>query len=195
MGGVAEVAVPRSQFTTRVTFTNLSAAELGALVSCFRPALALAGEIPDGFSAGEPVLQLRLGGGKPLGFGAVDADISGLRVHSTASRYLGGEPDAISLESAVEAFRGWVPKGVRETWPDLAAVLRRDHVNPARVAYPPGANWPQEGEDEPTDFRKPFAFFKQVTGSDQCEEPFPVLSEPPRSLKPQLRIPGNEGKG
>jgi CRISPR-associated protein (TIGR03986 family) len=143
----------------RVTFDNLSRAELGGLLAAFDPRQALAGLVPKGRR-----LLVRLGGGKPLGLGSCTATVSGLRVWTAASRY-GGAPEAAPDPDAyLREFAEDCPPEIREnTWPALAAVLAEGTVDPARVWYPPGAHWPDR-QDDLEEFDKPFAFFTASSG-------------------------------
>lgn len=189
MGGAARVLPPGTELTSAIHFVNLSRTELGALVAVLQPGIALASVVPPSYSAEERPLQIRLGGAKPLGYGAVDVQIERLVLESAASRYLGAESPEATLGELIDEFKKSVVPEVSATWPDLAAVLHRDHVNPARVMYPPKLPWPSQGQPEPGKFREPFDFFKSVSGSDQNDAPHQVLPPSPRDLTQHLRIP------
>lgn len=180
---------PGTELTSAIHFVNLSRTELGALVAVLQPGIALASVVPPSYSAEERPLQIRLGGAKPLGYGAVDVQIERLVLESAASRYLGAESPEATLGELIDEFKKSVVPEVSATWPDLAAVLHRDHVNPARVMYPPKLPWPSQGQPEPGKFREPFDFFKSVSGSDQNDAPHQVLPPSPRDLTQHLRIP------
>ncbi|MCB0990940.1 MAG: hypothetical protein KDB16_08180 [Acidimicrobiales bacterium] len=189
MGGDAEILPAGSTLSTAITFVNLSEQELGGLIAVLQPSLALAPYVPVGYMKEPQPLQLRLGGGKPLGLGAVDCTIDQLTVESAASRYLGAEGPTCELGQLVDAFVRHMQEAAPDivsTWPDVAAVLRHGHVNPARVAYPPSGDWPAADADEPATFRETFRFFGKVTGSNLCEPGFTTLNPSPRSPEQQL---------
>ena len=143
----------------RVTFDNLSRAELGGLLAAFEPHRVLALSVPE---AG-PVL-LHLGGGKPLGLGSCAAAVGDLRVWTAASRYGGGPVETPDADGYVREFAGACPAEIKDAvWPSLTAVLARGTVNPAQVWYPPGEYWPDQ-EDHQKAFDEPFAFFTASSG-------------------------------
>lgn len=139
----------------RITFDNLSRAELGGLLAAFEPNRVLDHEGP---------VLLHLGGGKPLGLGSCHATAGDLRVWTAASRYGGAPAEAPDPDGYVREFARTCPAGIKDAiWPPLAAVLAQETVNPAQVWYPPGEYWPDQSYD-PEAFDKPFAFFTASSG-------------------------------
>jgi hypothetical protein len=159
----------------RVTFDNLSRAELGGLLAALEPHRVLAPAPPE---AG-PVL-LHLGGGKPLGLGSCAATVEDLQVWTAASRYGDAPAETPDADEYVREFVGACPAGIKDAvWPSLAAALARDTVNPSQVWYPPGEHWPdQEGRQK--EFDEPFAFFTASSG---------MHIEPPGWPRPLVRLP------
>ena len=195
-GPPVQVLPAGTELTTTIHFVNLSTVELGALLGVLQPGAVLRDKVPVGFAAGEEPLQLRFGGGKPLGYGAVDVTIDRFVVESASSRYLGVARPDLSVEAAITAFADHASAEIVALWPDLAAVLRRNHVNPARVMYPPGRPWPEEGRAESEKFREPFEFFKSVSGEyRRDEDSHAVLPSPPRNAAQQLPIVEARGNG
>ena len=139
----------------RITFDNLSRAELGGLLAAFEPHRVLT-------HAG-PIL-LHLGGGKPLGLGSCAATVEDLRVWTAASRYGGAPAETPDADAYVREFAGTCPAEIKDAiWPSLTAVLAEGTVNPAQVWYPPGEYWPDQ-EDHQKAFDEPFAFFTASSG-------------------------------
>lgn len=146
--------------TQTITFDNLDLAELGGLLAALRPDRAVCRG--DAAETRGP-LRLHLGGGKPLGLGSCDVTVADVEVWDAASRYGGGPDPAFEQEAAIEAFVAACPAEVTATWPALAAVLAAGTVNPARVWYPPGADW-TDRERKPKQFDEAFAFFTVTSG-------------------------------
>lgn len=170
------IAPAGTQLSQRVSFDNLSEAELGGLLAAFEPQRVL------GALAGGRRVLSHLGGGKPLGLGSCTATVSGLRAWNAASRY-GGAPDIVPDDGGyVRAFTEDCPDAVKGTWPSLAAVLAEGTVDARRIWYPPGAYWPDQALDE-QQFDEPFAFFKRSSGLFLKDKPAA------RSLVP-LPVPG-----
>ena len=170
------IAPAGTTLTQRISFDNLSEAELGGLIAALDPGRVLS-------SDGKPLL-LHLGGGKPLGLGSCSAAVTELRTWDADSRY-GGAPEAAPDEDAyVRAFREACPAELTSTWPSLAAVLAEGSVDPARVWYPPGSYWAHQSLDEKA-FDEPFAFFTAssgmflATGGDQLRKRELIPLPPP----------------
>jgi len=70
-----------AEFTTTVTFDNLSAAQLGSLLVALDPRLYLTGDV-----------VTTVGGGRPFGWGAINTTITGLKASTACHRYLGTAP-------------------------------------------------------------------------------------------------------
>jgi len=168
------IASAGTALSQRITFDNLSPAELGSLLAAFEPQRVLGQH-----ASGE--LRLHLGGGKPLGLGSCAAVVSGLRVWSAASRYGGGSEVISDGDGYVAQFAGACPEDVRGTWPALAAVLGEDSVDAGHVWYPPGAYWGDRA-DGLQRFDEPFAFFTGTSGMF-------LQAKAPRAIVP-LPAPG-----
>lgn len=139
--------------TTTLRFENLSKSEIGGLLCALIPGLLLESEKEkhDGYDK-EGEIAFVIGGGKPFGYGRMVADIDGsaeVAIFSAEGRYTNGAAEDTTVEDLVNAFKDSVPESVQEIWPDLAAVLRKGHVNAERIAYPS------------------LEFFKKISGSNR----------------------------
>ena len=124
----------------RVTFDNLSRAELGSLLAAFEPHRVLSPAPQAG-----PVL-LHLGGGKPLGLGSCAATVEDLRVWTAASRYGGAPAETPDADAYLREFAAACPAEIKDAiWPSLTAVLAKGTVPAAQVWYPPGEYWARPG--------------------------------------------------
>jgi CRISPR-associated protein (TIGR03986 family) len=151
------LAPPGTVLCQRVTFDNLSRAELGGLLAAFEPHRVLPAA-----QGGPPLLHL--GGGKPLGLGSCTAAVDDLRVWSAASRYGGAPAETPDEDAYLNEFADACPAEIiDEVWPPLAAVLASGTVDPAQVWYPPGRYWADQ-EDHAKAFDEPFAFFTFSSG-------------------------------
>jgi CRISPR-associated protein (TIGR03986 family) len=168
-----ELVPAGSSFQARISFENLSPAELGSLLAVLDPTAVLGGLVPPGHGEA-PELAGRLGGGKPLGLGSIDSAYQDLEVHSAASRYGHDRPPPVDPAALLQAFVAAVPEAVQATWPDLAAVLDLGHVDPRWLWYPPGSFWP--APDQPPTaaalerFDRGFEFWQQTSGRPLSEE-------------------------
>lgn len=160
MSSDVELVEPGAVFEAKVRFDNLTPPELGGLLAALDPSLVLLQEAPAGFGE-PPEICGRLGGGRPFGLGTVAVDHLGLAVHTAESRYGSAEPPNVAVSDCIDAFTAAVPHDVRQTWPDLAAVLDVGHVNPERVWYPPAATWDRAGTQR---FDESFTFFRATSG-------------------------------
>lgn len=175
----AETVVAGSTFQGRVSFDNLTEAELGGLLAALDPSLLLPSWAPPGF-AEVPVIAGHLGGGKPLGLGSVEVLELRLVLHSGASRYAASEPSPrLQADELVGAFVESTPAPLRATWRHIAAVLNVGHVYPAAIWYPPGAPWDEAGSER---FDDGFTFWKKSAGRfvkpDKPQEPILALADP-----------------
>ena len=159
----------------RVTFDNLSRAELGGLLAAFEPHRVLPPAAPQ---AG--TILLHLGGGKPLGLGSCAATVEDLRVWTAASRYGTAPAETPDADAYLREFAAACPAEIRDAiWPPLTAVLASGTVPAAQVWYPPGEYWPdQKGHQKA--FDEPFAFFTASSG---------MHIEPPGKQRPLVRLP------
>ncbi|MFJ9675397.1 RAMP superfamily CRISPR-associated protein [Streptomyces sp. NPDC101221] len=171
----AEAVAPGSRFTYTVRFAGLDLGELGGLLAALDPAGLFPGDT--GFA---------VGGGRPLGFGTCTSRVRALRAYTATQWYAGAgrEPSAIKPQAAISAFRDTVDRGVRETWPDVRAVLTLDQVAPDSVWYPVKARIP-EGKLTPEDLEAGFTFWAESAGEQLADRrrelrPLPRPSAPPQ---------------
>lgn len=163
-----------------VHFEQLTAVQLLSLLAVLHPELLLrlygVEAIPGG-----PVI--RIGGGKPLGFGAVRPRIRSLRMQASADRYTGSEPAReISLDEALARLlegggtarageliarrvqpSGTAEDGVGRNVRRLRRLMDPDGLDTDvdKVAYPPGAEWSRFGSKP---FHESFTFFAKTHG-------------------------------
>lgn len=180
----ARIFAPEKRFTTTVWFDGLSVAELGGLLAALQPALLLA---PASSHSANRAVCLPIGGGKPFGFGALSPTVALERVDSAGSRYGDEQPPAVTVATAVAAFRESVPEGIRDTvWPALGAVLTPDHVNPERVWYPPGEPWSRR-RAQPEQFDRGFEFWKATQGQRMKRGDRPLTPLPDPAAGPEAQ--------
>ena len=131
---------PRKWQST-VIFENLTEAEIGGLVAALQPELGFKAYTDKEYThpnSGE--YTVRLGGGKPLGFGVFGTDVCIEKLHSARSRYGGDDIDVDLtrfMKVAVDAFIDETTKAVLDTWPHIAAMLHSGHIDASLVSYPP----------------------------------------------------------
>ncbi len=190
------LAPPGTVLVQRVTFDNLSRAELGGLLATFEPQRVLLADGP-----GRRQLRLYLGGGKPLGLGSCQASVEELRVWTADSRYGGAPAVAPDPDGYIGEFRDATPPEVRATWPALTAVLADDSVDPKLVSYPPGAFWDERAANL-KDFDEPFEFFKVTAGNylkngsrPMCPLPEPTDADLTLPIIPKTGRGRNERRG
>jgi CRISPR-associated protein (TIGR03986 family) len=179
------IAPPGTILTQKISFDNLSPADLGGLLAVFNPGRVL--------PTGDAPPHLHLGGGKPLGLGSCTASVSDLQVWDAASRYGGGQQPQRDEDSWVGAFREACRPEVTATWPALAAVLTARGQDAPYVWYPPGASWSARSDAEKT-FDEPFAFFTASSGmflADGKRELIPLPD--PGQADQSLRIVPKDG--
>lgn len=154
---IADLVDRGAIFEGRFVFESLSRAQLGAILAVLNPTLLATPEFaPDDGR----VFCWHVGGGRPLGLGSVtlddetpDREAIRLTLDAPAGgRYTGETATTIDgefLKRLVMDFVATVPQGVRDTWPDLAAMLTHDYVNPDIVRYPSVAKWPSTSDVTP----------------------------------------------
>jgi CRISPR-associated protein (TIGR03986 family) len=132
----AQPVAKGSTFQSTVVFENLTSVELGSLLAALDPGRwALA-------AGREQNLAVRLGGGKPLGFGVVQSEVTQLRLDHSASRWL-GVADVVptaDIGDMVTTFVEAAPAPVTDTWESLAHLLTVDFVDRDLVQYPVGTS-------------------------------------------------------
>jgi len=195
---------PGARITVRLGLTEVSVAELGALLETF--------ELCSGSG------RLRMGYAKPLGFGSLEVDMGSidLRVASGAeirASYVDGRvpspgsADGGRIDALRRAFQDAQPQGGTLGWADGAPLaVRRAFEGPdddRRVTYPvaiDGSGSALEGyawfvENERADGPLPLPMI------DAPDPTLPVLTEMPKDQKgrgPQGRGPqrgGQQGRG
>lgn len=182
LAATAEAVAEQSVFTYTVRFNGLSPAEIGGLLAALSPAQVLADRVPH--AIGDPVIGLAVGGGRSFGFGTCTTRVAGLRVHNARSYYLGQDPPAFSVGAAVREFTAAVDAGVQSTWSSLAAALHLDHVDPAKVWYPPAKSIPK-GPLRKADLEPGFEFWKQTRGFQHTHGEDPLLPLPDADAESQ----------
>ena len=158
-----------------VTFDQITGAQLASLWCLLNPA-----SLFESFKVKGPHAPVvRLGGGKPLGFGSVAPSIISYKVFRSKERYLddGAEFDSdrdssasTALGVAADRWNNFVkdieerviPDGNRKKFVDNVRKLTRlmdlDGLGDVKdlVTYPPNASWEQYGSE---DFHKSYKFF------------------------------------
>ena len=171
------------RFTGTISFDGLTEAELGGLLAAVSPSVVIDSAPRPGIAATEASVCVPVGGGKPFGFGAMHTRITLDWIASAGSRYRGAAHPAITTASAVAAFTGSVPQGIRDrVWKALHGVLTVDHVDPTRVWYPPGASWAAHDANttqEITRFDEGYQFWKLSQGQRLNAEDRPLVPLPP----------------
>ena len=177
MASRAEAFPTGTRFTGSLWFEGLTAGQIGELLACLTPAEVLA-------HTDDETLVFTVGGGKPFGFGACTVTATLAEVHDAESRWLGGDPPALTAADALAAFRASSPTA-HSTWPALAKAVTLDAVDTDEVWYPPGAGWGQVGSK---DFDGGYEFWKQSVGRKQAQPPhkeliqLPAITEAVQSL-------------
>ena len=141
---------------------------------------------------------VRLGGGKPLGFGAAKPRIVGFNVSTIQNRYKGTTPDfsgganaKFPLDLDKDALKEWVDelkarvmegataKALKDNIKALKHVMSLDGLGKDKnsVAYPPNAPWSQYGRKA---FHESYEFFSKTNGRAYSKgwgdwKPLPVL--------------------
>jgi len=164
MNSRAQPVAKDSTFQSAVVFENLTSVELGSLLAALDPnrwAVATGHNQP---------LAVRLGGGKPLGFGVVQSEVTELRLDDSASRWLGtvSAAERVGIDDLVKSFVTAAPAHVTDTWSSLAHLLTLDFVNPDLVQYPIGSP-------------DAFAFWGNSIGETQGTKTLPLINLPDAS--------------
>nr|WP_283251577.1 RAMP superfamily CRISPR-associated protein [Aeromicrobium duanguangcaii] len=143
-----QVFSPGTQLTTRIQFVNVTPAQLAELLVSIKPALKWEGTV------------LRIGGGKPFGFGSVTAAV-GVTFWKGKGRYLGDEPSRIEDGEAAEWVKSNLDLDEKAWWPDLKRVSAQDpELGDAPVWYPSDGN----GQPGTSAFDSGFGFWKRSAG-------------------------------
>ena len=129
------------EWRSTVKFENLTKADLGGVLAALQPAFAFEHHRVNlnerknqeykhrGNEGGE--YTVRLGGGKPLGFGIFRTVVSITELHNAASRYGNSQfNDDIDgfIKHCLDDFLEATHDKVTDTWPDLAAMLHTGHL-------------------------------------------------------------------
>ena len=151
-GIVSEVTTvgAEHQWRSTVKFENLTTADLGGVLAALQPSLAFEyhkwkleeskernnqAYVHRGNEGGE--YTVRLGGGKPLGFGIFRTCVVIKELHSAHSRYgydskLTNDMDGF-VKRCLSDFLEATPNDIKDTWPDLAAMLHTEHLTPCQT--------------------------------------------------------------
>lgn len=144
-------------FVSRITFDNLDAAQLGLLLAAAKPSLLL----------GEAASSIQIGRGKPLGFGQVSPQISGLTFQSAVNRYA-DLAESLTLEEALgAAVLDLDTRNLTEVHRALARVLTPNAVDSDRVWYPTTGNFNDRRlltKDQRVQFNWSFEWFAHHSG-------------------------------
>lgn len=180
MGDDVTVMAVGSTFTTRVTFDNLTTAQIGSLLAALDPSQALGGKC-----------VISVGGGRPFGWGGVAATISEFTAQSATSRYAGSPAASPTAQECVTAYRdSMAGQPGRSEWDTLAKLLT---VNPpgvqdAHVWYPPN---PRPGFQRGTQrYDEGFEFWQKSNGFELTKPPHRPLKSLPQADATDQNIPG-----
>lgn len=165
MARTASLAPAGTRVTAKVTFDAIDELSLRTLLWALDPAPLL--RLPP--TRRDATFAVHLGGGKSLGLGSATVELDDLKVTTVAERYSGAAAapamhfTSITRESA-SALAQRVGAFNRNLEP-LARLLDLKGLgaDESFVTYPPGAFWPDVGEE---DFRKSFAFFVEADGKE-----------------------------
>lgn len=190
-------------FKGSVSFDQISVAELESVLAAMDPS-----RVERLMHGGKPgrAVAVRIGGGKPVGFGSASVTIEDVRAHALSDLYwdtrsqgapvspraISDEPvvsaegmmsreAAIALNERVGRFTGNIPK--------LAYLLDLKALGDLSnyVSYPPGAEWGEYGSDA---FRESFAFFQEANGQQLVghRRRWRILPEVDPSSSPSIPI-------
>jgi hypothetical protein len=190
-----------TEFTTTVTFDNLSRAELGSVIAALDPR----------FLWPDSDVVTSVGGGKPFGFGSVSVTVERVTIESPAVRYLGSDGATPTVQDCMRAFvgdggsgsddptvrgRGVVSAAARRNWPALRSALTFGYVDDALVWYPPGS-----GTRGSAGYDQGFDFWKKSSGTTADGEERHLVCPPSSAALPTeqvlhlnvRRLPGRDG--
>lgn len=171
------LVMPKAVFRTRVTFENLTLAELGSLIAAICPKLALTP------APGKSIVT-SVGGGKPLGWGSVSTSIDGFAVWSALTRYAGAPAHPITAKEAVAEYLSaaatWQWKD--RTWAELGRALSLGAVPDQDVWYPV----PQGTRRGTPDYDKAYAFFGATVGLWRRRPQGDLVEDKPLVSLPQV---------
>jgi len=181
-----------SKLRTRITFDNLSADEIGSLVAAVDPRMVLghSGEVRG------PVISV--GGGRPFGWGAVTADITGFYASTAKQRYLGADAEQstdgqpampLTMDICVAAYRGVAAARNTAEWALLTKLLtvNPEGVQDAHVWYPPNPTGRHQRGSAKYD--EGFAFWQRTSGFRLTNQPNRPLQSLPNPAAPDQNIP------
>lgn len=147
-----------------IRFENVTLEQLGAVVASLAPASLRAFQ-HEYRSDDAGAFCFTVGGGKPLGLGALECDRLEIILEGAAERYTGSPVEQIEPTHAADAFARAAAPGLRTTWVDLLELLRWNAVNSAMVSYPPKTPWPDNPESDAEDlYAAGFEWWKRSAG-------------------------------
>ncbi|MGV1006360.1 MAG: hypothetical protein ACOYEV_16695, partial [Candidatus Nanopelagicales bacterium] len=152
-------------FTGSLTFENLSATDLAALLVSLDPARIAEHARPSRAhrtQADQARYCFTLGGGKPLGLGSLSVESVSVLCEDAADRYTGmSGPAATSGESWIDELAVAYPAAAA-TWPAFLELSCWNAVDPALVCYPRDVPWPVC--DGPDLFKTGFGWWTNTAG-------------------------------
>lgn len=170
-----------ASFSARVTFENLTKAQVGSLLAAADPGLVLEGDI-----------VTSIGGGRPFGWGAVSPRVSELTIESALERYLGhNDSPAPTVEDCVNSYRvAATEAAAAEGWPSVQRILTLNPpgVSDGDVWYPPSR---QAGARGSAEYDQGFDFWQGTSGWRLTKSDRPLQSLPAIDL-PNQHLPWYE---
>ncbi|MFV0405945.1 MAG: TIGR03986 family CRISPR-associated RAMP protein [Propioniciclava sp.] len=175
--------VEQAELTQTVTFDGLDAVALASLLATLTPALVL-GESGD--------FALRLGRGKPLGLGSVQAKVK-LKMTTVAVRYDKGPEVLTELPDLTEVLKNQIPArcgNLKTIHEEAAKVLDIGGLGARAVdvSYPTTQPW---GSYDTDDFHRGYTFFEEHQGKVTKKDK--ILTRGPWAPLP--KIPEEQGQG
>lgn len=150
-----------------ILFENLSSADLAAILVCLDPARISQHGAPGRVhrtKSAPATYCFTLGGGKPLGLGALTVKALDVTCQGAAERYNGTQTrkvDAEQIDDWVRELVAAYPDAVA-TWPALLELCCWNAVNPTMVGYPRDTPWPRG--DGPDLYKAGFDWWKRAAG-------------------------------
>lgn len=189
MGPQSRLVVNAGQFTQTITVDGLPAKHVATLLATIQPGRLLAKQ-----GAHERTYVVRVGGGKPLGLGALSAKSVQVSLQTAADRYAANAAALTDLPLTDE-LRDELQRssqltdvlGALELVLDVNALDQGGFTN--LVWYPPARRWSEAGTP---DFDESFEFFGHYSGlmkrSRGAFRPLPHLPAAGESFDPTVEI-------
>lgn len=158
----ATVIEEHVKFTSTVTFTNLTEAQLGSLLAAIQPDLLFQNIPENPPEQSSKRFRLHLGRGKPLGLGSVTTTITEVRAYTTSRYTSSARAERLIPQTLVTTYQQQAGDHERRAWQYLAQVLDLDAVLEEFVTYPIGASRDQILTSQ---YYEGFRFFRETDGS------------------------------